>query len=78
VGVLVTGGLQGKELGVPAAGSQEFGVGAVFDEGAVVHDEDPVGVDDVGQPVGNQDRGLRALPAAQRLEQGIFGSRVQG
>ncbi|MGC4846265.1 hypothetical protein ACLQ3F_03455 [Micromonospora sp. DT15] len=54
---VVTGGLEGEQFGVPAAGGDEVGVCAVLDEPAVVQDEDPVGVPDVGEPVRDEDRG---------------------
>jgi hypothetical protein len=39
------------ELGVQAAGGQQFGVGAALDDPAAVDDQDLVGVADGGQAV---------------------------
>ncbi len=47
---------------------------AEFGDASVVQDEDAVGVANVGEPVSDQDCGLVALPAADGLEQGVFGA----
>jgi hypothetical protein len=49
--------LGGVEVGVGAVGGQELVVGAVFDDVAVFHDEDEVGVSDGGQTVSDDEAG---------------------
>ena len=73
----VGAGLQREQLGVPAGRGHQFGMGALLDQLAGMQDIDPVGMDDVGQAVGDQDGGLGALPAADRPEERVLGARVQ-
>src|SRR5215212_419361 len=45
------------QVGVEPAGGEQLGVGALLDDPAAVDDQDPVGVDDGRQPVGDDQAG---------------------
>ena len=47
-------------MGVAAVEGHELGVGATFDDTAMVEDDDTVGIDDGGESVGNDDGGAMA------------------
>src|SRR5829696_1840665 len=56
------------QVGVETAGGQQVGVGALLDDPAAVDDQDPVGVDDGRQPVGDDQAG----PALEGGGQGLL------
>ena len=58
-----SGLLVGHEPGVDTVGGDKFIVGAYFDEMAVLQDENTVGTDDAGEPVGDY-QGSTALHEA--------------
>src|SRR5215218_10764694 len=60
--------LGGVQVSVQAAGPQQLGVGALLDDAAALDDQDPVGVDDGRQPVGDDQAG----PAGQGGGQGLL------
>jgi len=55
--VCVGAGLNVEQFLVDPARGDEFIVGAVFGDPAVVEHDDPVGLADIGQPMRDQDRG---------------------
>src|SRR5215217_2214831 len=73
--LLAAGGRQGRgaaelgpvQVGVQAAGPQQLGVGALLDDAAALDDQDPVGVDDGRQPVGDDQAGPALQGGGQRL-----------
>lgn len=65
------------ELGVQAAGSNQFVVGAVLSQLSVFNDKNSVGVENRGQVVRDDDRCLVLHQTLEGFEYGLFGLRVQ-
>src|SRR5829696_10205511 len=65
------------QVGVETAGGQQVGVGALLDDPAAVDDQDPVGVDDGRQPVGDDQAGPALEGGGQGLLDVDLGLRVE-
>src|SRR5829696_6465341 len=65
------------QVGVETAGGQQVGVGALLDDPAAVDDQDPVGVDDGRQPVGDDQAGPALEDGGQGLLDVDLGLRVE-
>ena len=70
--------LHGDEFAVEAAEGEELVVGATFDDGAVVEDEDEVGGADGAQAVGDGDSGSALHEGVESLLDGEFAFGVEG
>ena len=65
------------ELFVGAVVLQQFGVGSLFDDMAMVHDDDEIGIDDGGETVGDGDDGTVFHQRVKRLLDKMFRSSIE-
>ncbi len=66
------------EFGVGAAGGEELGVGASFDDAAPIEDEDGVGASDGAQAMGDDEGGSAGDEAIEGLLEAVLGEGIDG
>ena len=77
-GLVLAEGLHVDKAAVEAAEGDELAVGAALDDGAVVHNDDFVGVADGGEAVGDDDAGAPQHELVEGLLDGVLALGVEG